>query len=162
MIDLRIADPTVEAYVLLLNASDIVSRYAERQLSRIGVTSTQYAVLMNLSTGEEPPTLTELGQRLYRSKNGLTTVIDNMEKEGLVQRVRDRVDRRAIRVMATEKGSTLLESVRGPSKELVRYIMSCYDEEEIRHLSGLLRRVRTHVLQAIPKESMSDPGLDAS
>lgn len=46
----QIADPVINAYVLLLYTSDIVARYAETQLSRLGITSTQYTILMMLST----------------------------------------------------------------------------------------------------------------
>jgi len=99
MNDFQIPDPIINAYVLLLNTSDIVSRSAEIELSKLGITSTQYAVLVTLSVCPQPPTLTELGQRLFRTKNSLTTVIDNMERDGLVKRIRDKVDRRAIRVM---------------------------------------------------------------
>lgn len=144
MRDFQIADPVVNAYVLLLNTSDIVARYTEIQLSKLGITPTQYAVLVTLSVCQQPPTLTELSQRLFRTKNGLTTVIDNMERHGLVKRVRDNADRRAIRVMATEKGAKLFESVRAPSRELVYQIMSCYNEEELSRLSELLQRVRRH------------------
>jgi MarR family 2-MHQ and catechol resistance regulon transcriptional repressor len=149
MIDFKIADPVINTYVLLLNTSDIVARYAETQLAKLGITSTQYTVLVTLSACPQPPTLTELSQRLFRTKNSLTTVIDNMERDGLVKRVKDNVDRRAIRVMATDKGVGLFESVRAPSRELVYQIMSCYNDEELKHLSELLQKVRKHTLQKL-------------
>lgn len=130
MNDFQILDPVINAYVLLLNTSDIVSRHAEIELSKLGITPTQYAVLVTLKFCPKPPTLTELSQRLFRTKNSLTTVIDNMERDGLVKRVRDNADRRAIRVMATEEGVKLFESVRAPSRDLVYQIMSCYEEED--------------------------------
>lgn len=151
MIDFQIADPVVNAYVLLLNTADIVARHAETQLSKLGITCTQYSVLVTLSVCQQPPTLTELSQRLFRTKNGLTTVIDHMERDGLVKRVRDNADRRAIRVMATEKGAKLFETVRAPSRELVYDIMSCFDQEDLSHFSELLQRVRRHTLQELAR-----------
>ena len=97
MDDLQIAEPVINAYVLLLNTSDIVSRHTEIELSKLGITATQYSVLVTLSFCPQPPTLTELSQRLFRTKNGLTTVIDHMEHRGLVKRIRDSADRRSIR-----------------------------------------------------------------
>jgi len=142
MIDFQITDPVINAYVLLLNTSDIVSRYTETQLSKLGITATQYTVLVTLSVCQQPPTLTELSHRLFRTKNSLTTVIGNMERDGLVKRVRDNADRRAIRIVATEKGAELFETVRAPSRELVYQIMSCYNEEELSRLAELLQMVR--------------------
>jgi len=169
MYDFQIADPVVNAYVLLLNTSDIVARHAETQLSKLGITCTQYSVLVTLSVCQQPPTLTELSQRLFRTKNGLTTVIDHMESDGLVKRVRDNADRRAIRVMATEKGAQLFETVRAPSRELVYQIMACYNEEELTCLAELLQRVRRHTLQELARSDgnnlaagLSTPGAQTS
>lgn len=149
MFDLQIADEVVYAFVLLLNTSDIVSRYSELQLRKLGITDTQFRVLVTLRSCEEPPTLTELEQKLFRSKKGLTTVIDHMERDGLVKREKDSVDGRAIRVVTTEKGRALFESVRLPSRELVHRIMSCYEHEDIDRLSELLQKVRIHTLEAL-------------
>ena len=151
MFDFQIADTVINAYVLLLNTSDIVARYTETQLSKLGITYTQYSVLVTLSVCQQPPTLTELSHRLFRTKNSLTTVIDHMERDGLVKRVRDNADRRAIRVMVTEKGAELFETVRSPSRELVYQIMSCYNEEELSRLAELLQRVRRHTVQELAR-----------
>jgi len=40
MNDFQIAGPVVNAYVLLLNTSDVVARYAEIELSKLGITAT--------------------------------------------------------------------------------------------------------------------------
>jgi len=152
MNDLQIADPVVNAYVLLLNTSDIVTRYAETRLSKLGITSTQHMVLMTLSICTQPPALTELSQRLFRTKNSLTTVIDNMENNGLVTRVRDHADRRAIKIVATKKGTELLERSRIPSRELVYHVMSCCSEEDLNRLSEVLQKVRSHVLKELGPE----------
>ena len=169
MYDFQIADPVVNAYVLLLNTTDIVARHAETQLSKLSITATQFTVLVTLSVCQQPPTLTELSHRLFRTKNSLTTVIDNMERDGLVKRVRDNADRRAIRVMATEKGAQLFETVRAPSRELVYQIMSCYNEEDLSRLSELLQRVRRHTLQKLARGNgdnlaagLSTPGAQTS
>jgi len=162
MNDFQIADPVVNAYVLLLNTSDVVSRYAETQLFKLGITATQYTVLVTLKFCPEPPTLTELSQRLFRTKNSLTTVIDNMERDGLVKRVRDSADRRAIRVMATEKGKKLFEAVLAPSRDLVYQIMSCYKQDDVGRLAELLQRVRRHTLQELARGNGNNPAAGLS
>ncbi len=153
MNDFQIPDPVIDAYVLLLNTSDIVSRYTEIQLSKLGITPTQYTVLVTLKFCPKPPTLTELSQRIFRTKNSLTTVIDNMERDGLVKRIRDSADRRAIRIVATEKGKKLFENVRAPSRELVYNIMSCFAQNDVTQFSRLLRRVRKHTLQELARSN---------
>lgn len=147
MNDLEISDDIVKTQVLLLKTSDLIFRYSETRLSKLGITSTQHAVLMTLSVFDSPPTLTELSKRLLRAKNGMTTVIDNMEKAGLVKRKPDENDRRTIKIMPTEKGIALLESSRAASKQLVYNAMSCLDQQELGQLTALLKKIRKHLSQ---------------
>ena len=56
--DFNIADPAILTYVLLLNTADIASRYTEVRLSQLGMTPTQYTVLVTLRSCDKPPTLT--------------------------------------------------------------------------------------------------------
>lgn len=147
MPDLEIADAIVKAHVLLLKTSNLVFKYSEARLKKLGITRTQHAVLMTLSVFDQPPTLTDLGRRLVRSKNDLTTVIDNMERDGLVKRQRDETDRRTVKIVTTEKGKALLESMRAISRQLVYDAMSCLTEAELRQLTGLLQKIGKHVSQ---------------
>lgn len=156
MISFQIADPVIDVYVLFLQTVDAVSRYAETQLLKAGITPTQYTVLVLLDNAQAPPTLTELSMWMFRSKNSMTTVIDHMERDGLVQRVRDTRDRRSIRVVATEAGRELFDRVRQPSRELVYTIMSCYEENKLDHFAELLRTLRGHVLQELAGDNGHD------
>lgn len=145
MTDLEIADAVVKAHVLLLKTSSLVFKYSETRLNKLGITRTQHAVLMTLSVINHPPTLTELSKRLLRTKNDLTTVIDNMEREGLVARKSDENDRRNTRVVTTEKGRALLESMKDTSRQLVYSAMSCLSEPELGQLTDILQKIRQHV-----------------
>lgn len=145
MSDLEITDAVVKAHVLLLKTASQVFRYSETRLKPLGITPTQHAVLMTLSVVNPPPTLTVLSKRLLRTKNDLTTVIDNMEKNGLVARQPDENDRRNTRVVNTEKGKALLESMRAKSRELVYDAMSGLSEAELSQLTDILQKIRNHI-----------------
>ncbi|MDP3880362.1 MAG: MarR family winged helix-turn-helix transcriptional regulator [Dehalococcoidales bacterium] len=162
MFDLKIADPVIHTYVLLLNAPDVVSRYTEVQLSAAGITPTQFRVLVALRSSQIPPSLTELERRLFRKKKGLTTVIDDMEHAGLIKKERDATDGRAIRLEATEKDSEVFESVRLPSRELVYRIMSCFNHEDMEQLSRLLDKVRILTLQELERGNGHDTVVNAN
>jgi len=149
MRDFQIPDAVINTYVLLLNTSDIITRHAGIEFSKTGITNTQFIVLVTLRSFPQPPTLTELAERLFRTKNSLTTVIDNMEHHGLVKRVKDNIDRRAVRVMTTDQGKRLFETVLPLSTELVYQVMSCYNQDDVNQLSELLCRIRSHVLQKL-------------
>lgn len=154
MVTFQIPDRVIDVYVLFLQTFDAVSRYTETELLKAGISYTQYSVLVLLDNTPVPLTLTELSRWMFRSKNSMTTVIDHMERDGLVQRVRDTKDRRAVRVVATEAGRELFDRVRQPSRDLVYRIMSCFEEEDkLDHFAEFLRRLRENVLQELAGES---------
>ena len=156
MVTFQIPDRVIDVYVLFLQTFDAVSRYTETELLKAGISYTQYSVLVLLDNTPVPLTLTELSRWMFRSKNSMTTVIDHMERDGLVQRVRDTKDRRAIRVVATEAGRDLFDRVRQPSRDLVYRIMSCFDHEDLSQFSELLQRIRRHTLQELARGNSHD------
>jgi len=89
--------------------NSVMGRLAER--NTIGdLTYSQFAVLEALyHLG--PLTQGEVSQKILKSGSNMTTVIDNLERDGLVRRERDANDRRVIHVHLTEAGSSKLEAV---------------------------------------------------
>jgi MarR family 2-MHQ and catechol resistance regulon transcriptional repressor len=53
----------------------------------------------------------EVSTKVLKSGSNMTTVIDNLERDGLVRRERDAKDRRVIHVHLTEAGTSKLEAV---------------------------------------------------
>ena len=154
---LSIPDKIVHTYVLLISTANIVAKYAESKLIRQGITPTQHAVLNTLITAGHPLKLTDLSRRLFRSKNSLTTVIDHMERDGLVERQAVPGDRRAINIATTESGRTLLESNKQMSRELVYRSMACLDEAELATLNKLLQKIRSSMVDAAPEGTGNAP-----
>jgi MarR family 2-MHQ and catechol resistance regulon transcriptional repressor len=53
----------------------------------------------------------EVSTKVLKSGSNMTTVIDNLERDGLVRRERDTGDRRVIHVHLTDEGSRKIEAV---------------------------------------------------
>ena len=89
--------------------NSLLARLAER--NTIGeLTYSQFAVLEALyHLG--PLTQGEVSQKVLKSGSNMTTVIDNLERDGLVRRERNVRDRRVIHVHLTEAGSSKVEQV---------------------------------------------------
>lgn len=139
------SDKVVQAYVQLIVTSDLVYKNAEVKLGDTGITPRQHSVLMTLISAEHQLTLTELSRRLFRTKNSLTTVIDHMERDGLVKRLPVPGDRRAIYIMVSEKGQALVKDSMQQSRELVYRTMSCLEPAELDSLNALLRKIRRNI-----------------
>ena len=100
----------LDAYIKLSRASGTLDAQLASNLARLGVTTGQLGVmeaLMHLG----PLTQTELGRKLLRSGGNVTTVIDNLERRGLVERQRNPDDRRVVTVTLTGTGRELIEQI---------------------------------------------------
>lgn len=101
---------TLNTFIKLTRCTDsLLARLAERNTTG-SLTVSQFAVLEALyHLG--PMTAGEVSRKILKSGSNLTTVIDNLERDGLVRRERDATDRRIIHIYLTEAGSSKLEEV---------------------------------------------------
>ena len=101
---------TLDTFIKLTRCTNsLLARLAER--NTIGdLTYSQFAVLEALyHLGSM--TQGEVGSKILKSTSNITTVIDNLERAGLVRRERDSRDRRVIHVHLTETGSKKIAAV---------------------------------------------------
>jgi MarR family 2-MHQ and catechol resistance regulon transcriptional repressor len=101
---------TLDTFIKLTRcANSLQARLAER--NTIGdLTWSQFAVLEALyHLGHM--TQGEISTKVLKSGSNMTTVIDNLERDGLVRRERDAQDRRVIHVHLTEAGHGKVEAV---------------------------------------------------
>ena len=101
---------TLDTFIKLTRCTNsLLGRLAER--NSIGdLTYSQFAVLEALyHLGHL--TQGEISSKVLKSGSNITTVIDNLERDGLVRRERDAKDRRVIHVHLTEAGTAKIEAV---------------------------------------------------
>lgn len=136
--------PTLDAEVLvaLMRTSDRVRGHLSRAMTPFGVTVQQYNVLRILR-GAGPgglPTLA-IGERMIERTPGVTRLLDRLERQGLISRVRGE-DRRQVIARATPAGLGLLEAMEEPLRREDARLVSHLSEAEARHLLELLSKVR--------------------
>jgi DNA-binding MarR family transcriptional regulator len=112
-------------------------------LKRWELSPAQYNVLRILR-GAEPDGLNcrGIGQRMIAHDPDITRLLDRLEKRGLAQRQRDRVDRRVITTRITETGLALLAQADRPVEEFNRQLMGSLGAERLRTLIQLLDELR--------------------
>jgi MarR family transcriptional regulator, 2-MHQ and catechol-resistance regulon repressor len=100
----------LDLFIKLSRATDSLAGRLHQTLARSGLTPGQFGILEALyHIG--PMSQTEIGRKLLRSNPNITTVIDNLEKDGLVRRERQSADRRVVEVSLTQKGRTTIRRV---------------------------------------------------
>jgi MarR family 2-MHQ and catechol resistance regulon transcriptional repressor len=101
---------TLDTFIKLTRCTNsLLNRIAECNTID-DLTPSQFAVLEALyHLGSM--TQGEVSQKVLKSGSNMTTVIDNLERDGLVRRERDTKDRRVIHIHLTEAGSSKIEAV---------------------------------------------------
>jgi MarR family 2-MHQ and catechol resistance regulon transcriptional repressor len=136
--------PAIDAYVVLRRSADAVSRHVEAELSEWGITTAQYGVLLHLSRGA-PMSLTDLSTRIFRSNSALTSLIDRLERDGLVARTAHANDRRVTTVSLTRAGSETLAKIRVHHRPFLADMLSCLSAEELVTLTEMLSKIEHKV-----------------
>jgi DNA-binding MarR family transcriptional regulator len=95
---------------LLRNVSTILKKRGRDILNNFDITPPQLDALLVLRDYGEL-TMGELCQKMFLACSTATDLIDRMERNGLIERVRDTADRRVIRLKVLAKGSSVIDEV---------------------------------------------------
>jgi MarR family 2-MHQ and catechol resistance regulon transcriptional repressor len=129
----------LNAYIVLMRASDTIAARATAQLESFGVTLGQFGVLEAL-LHLGPLCQRELGQKLLNSRGNITLVVDNLEKKGWVRRERQTDDRRMVRVSLTARGRQFVQRI---FPEHVAFVVSANNRLKAGEQEDLRRLCRT-------------------
>jgi len=82
----------------------------------------------------------ELSAKLLKSTGNITLVLDNLEKRGLVKRVRETEDRRMVKIFLTPEGEVLIQRVFPKMVEEITREFNLLTAEEQVELGTLCRK----------------------
>jgi DNA-binding MarR family transcriptional regulator len=84
----------------------------------------------------------DLAEALGVTARNVTTIVDGLEREGLLARRDDPTDRRAILLELTEKGRAHVEQLHALQRDLAEHMFAALSAEERRQLMYLLGKIR--------------------
>ncbi|MDG6907995.1 MAG: MarR family transcriptional regulator [Nitrososphaerota archaeon] len=112
-------------------------------LRQYGLTPPQYAVLRILGNSEAKSLpMSEIGKRMFVTFANITTIVDNLEKRGLVNRKKDPTDRRLVKVELSSSGSSLFKRIYRSHRSQVAKLMEVLDESELSNLISYTDRIK--------------------
>ena len=127
-------------YLKLTRASERLWDRLALGLQREDLTPSQFGVLEALyHLG--PMCQRDLGERILRSSGNMTLVIGNLERNGLVRRVRSAEDRRYHQVHLTVEGERLVRRVFPGHAHAITRELAVLSQEEQRTLGHLCRKL---------------------
>lgn len=127
--------------VFLVRVARVLEERVDGSLSEIGLSAAKLAVLSQLVANDAPLPLGELATRLSCVRSNVTQLIDRMEADGLVRRVDDPNDRRAVHAKLTDEGRARHLEGRRRITALEERLTEHLSEEERESLRALLTKL---------------------
>jgi MarR family 2-MHQ and catechol resistance regulon transcriptional repressor len=135
------ADLALSMWVKLARAADTLAMNTAKDIDEYGLTVSQFGIIETLGH-LGPMKIGEMCSKKLTTGGNMTVVIDNLEKLGLVERLKDNEDRRAYVVRLTEKGEEKFKEMFPKHAYYVeKLVWSALNEKEIIELSELLKKL---------------------
>ncbi|MBB6217112.1 MarR family 2-MHQ and catechol resistance regulon transcriptional repressor [Anaerosolibacter carboniphilus] len=140
---------TNKVIIELKKTSDILEELHSQFFSRYGISNTKFNVLAILYNGPmEGMILSEISELMLVTKGNMTGLIDRLEKQGFVERIRDDDDRRKISAVITEEGRVFTQMVIEDYKRWTKEILVDIKMEEKNELILTLKKIQNGIVIA--------------
>ena len=97
-------DDTFRLAVLLAHTVEAILKVRQKELHQIEMTREKTGLLFMIDFSNNTAKPSELARWIFREPNAVTGLLNRMEKEGLVRRVKDLDKKNFVRVEMTKKG----------------------------------------------------------
>jgi DNA-binding MarR family transcriptional regulator len=135
----KINDPEINLYILLDQTDCIVTNAVELEIKHLRMTQPQVRVLTMLSRENKPVTLEELANWTLKEFNSVSTLVNRMEKKGLVKKIKKEGDLKAY-IALTDKGSNLF--LNQVTERSIHLIFGKLSDQEKNQFDTILRKIR--------------------
>lgn len=128
---------------LISQINKLTGRKITELLKEANVTefnSSQGVILSSLWVKEEQ-TIKEIGKTTGLAKTSLSSMLDRMEKQGLIQKLENIEDGRSTIIKLTKKTETLQNVYEDITEKMKNYYYKDFTEKEIRDFETTLERI---------------------
>ncbi|QKS71972.1 MarR family transcriptional regulator [Paenalkalicoccus suaedae] len=120
--------------------SDIIKQKGREILNEFPITPPQFIALQWLHEYGDM-TIGELSTKMYLACSTTTDLVDRMEKNELVERVKDTNDRRVVRIHLLDRGKTIIQEVINQRQEYLDNVLSGFSQENTDFLESNLAQL---------------------
>lgn len=138
----------------LLKTKDMLEELHDRFFGVYDFSNTKFNVLVILYKGcGEEMYMSKIGERMLLSNANITGLVDRLEEQSFVKRVRSLEDRRKIVVEITEKGTKCVEKIMEDYIIWSQKLMGTLTNEENNQLIKLLKSLQQGIIE-IEKDNL--------
>jgi MarR family transcriptional regulator, organic hydroperoxide resistance regulator len=120
--------------------SGIIKQKGREILNSYTITPPQFIALQWLFEHGDM-TIGDLSNKMFLAFSTTTDLVDRMEKNELVLRIREEQDRRVVRIKLLKEGERIIEEVIQKRQEYLETVLSDFSKEEVEQFSFLLEKM---------------------
>lgn len=126
--------------------SGIIKQQGRKILSNYTITTPQFIALQWLFEHGDM-TIGDLSNKMYLAFSTTTDLVDRMENNNLVKRVRDEHDRRVVRIHLLVEGERVIEEVIDKRRQYLNSVLEDFSDVEINEFSRLLTKLHREMIK---------------
>jgi DNA-binding MarR family transcriptional regulator len=135
---LKAIDPDINLAIRFDQTNALMATAIELELKHFKTNQTQVRVLTMLSRENRPVTIDELASWCLKSFNSVSTLVNRMEKKGLIKKIKMDGDLKTYVILA-DKGSILYHLQ--VTENSIRVILSKLSAEEKKDFEAILKKI---------------------
>jgi len=145
---------SLRLWLRLLSCTTLIEETIRQKLrEKFDITLSRFDLMAQLERHREGLTMGELSRRMMVSGGNITVIVDQLEKEQLVQRKVAATDRRSFRVLLTASGRKSFARMAVAHEQWVVDLFSGLDERAQEQLNTLLGHLKTGIHREHTKPS---------
>lgn len=138
-------------WLRLLTCTQLIERRVRTRLrARFATTLPRFDLMAQLERHPEGLKMSELSRLLMVTGGNVTAIVDQLEDEGLVERLDEPADRRAFRIRLTRSGDRSFAEMARAHEEWVVQLLAGMSRREQDELLRLLAKVKQHAVEVEP------------
>ena len=124
--------------------SGIIKQKGREILNSYTITPPQFVALQWLFEHGDM-TIGDLSNKMYLAFSTTTDLVDRMEKNELVVRIREEQDRRVVRIKLLKEGERVIEEVIQKRQEYLKTVLADFTVDEAEKFAALLEKLHTNM-----------------
>ncbi len=145
-------------WLRLLTCSTLVeNRIRSLMRTRFGTTLPRFDLMAQLANAPRGKKMSELSRCMMVTNGNITGITDQLERDGLVERIKVETDRRSSVIRLTARGRQSFRRMSAAYQEWVAEVFDDVPEERRELLYELLGEVKQAGLRTVPRERLAPP-----
>ncbi|MHB8121375.1 MAG: MarR family winged helix-turn-helix transcriptional regulator [Desulfuromonadaceae bacterium] len=128
-----------------LNGLSNIIDEQSREIEKLTGLSRNQALTIRAVSRSPSSSVTELAKSMYLNPATMVRILDRLEEQGLIARIRSKEDRRVVKIGMTDKFNGIEMILRSITHDSLMHSLAATDDNELRDILGAVRKLSSVV-----------------